>query len=178
MWQNGDGIIWSIEHRSRGGKGRLHFRKRQKKICWPKCSVYMQRTNTEKTCGPLFWKRSDASAENADSPKAETKPFSKNSFFNRSITPRNLLLPSEEDGTHRQTWNCQSRDHSHLPWEQRSIRLPPDHSKIAQPHILFVTPAEWERAGRIRCISGFVRFSTSEIPSGNEPHQLVGSWVK
>lgn len=41
--------------------------------------------------------------------------------------------------------------------------------------IPFVTPAEWERAGRIRCISGFVRFSTSEIPSGNEPHQLVGS---
>ena len=45
----------------------------------------------------VFWKTSDASAENAGSSKAEAKTFSGYSSLNRSTAPCHFLLPSEAD---------------------------------------------------------------------------------
>ena len=50
-----------------------------------------------KTCKPWFWKKSDASAKNAGSPKAEARVPSVPVAYNRSTTSCNLLLPSKED---------------------------------------------------------------------------------
>ena len=90
----------AIERRGRKSSSRPAKLSKAKTLL-PRTSGCVRRSITLKICKPWFWKKSDASTENAGSPKTEAEIFAISSARNRSPASCHLLLPLEANAQGR-----------------------------------------------------------------------------